>query len=108
VSGGIVYVERTQTGGSEEENADKLLVSSRVGGNQIEKTMWSGQKGITTDPSDYVILINKARSMGTLGQVANQFGEFRGEVTKMNLLMNKTMEIQGRLIKTMGEVVAKY
>jgi F0F1-type ATP synthase assembly protein I len=110
VAGGIVYVERPQGGESNEddESANKLLVSSRVGGNQIEKTMWVGQNGITTDPSDYVILINKSRSMGTLGQVANQFGEFRGEVTKMNLLMNKTMETQGRLIKTMGEVAAKY
>jgi len=110
VAGGIVYVERAPVDESqkEDEGETKLLVASRVGGNQIEKTLWAGQKDITTDPSNYVIMINKSRSMGTLGQVANQFGEFRGEVTKLNLLMNKTMEIQGRLIKTMGEVAAKY
>ncbi|MBN1653468.1 MAG: hypothetical protein JXA30_06795 [Deltaproteobacteria bacterium] len=111
VAGGIVYVELPQLDESEQEDEKaqlKVLVSSKVGSNQLEKIRFVGQKEISVNPSDYVIMINKSRSMGILGQAANQFAEFRAEVTKLNLMMNQTMEIQGRLIKTMGEVAARY
>jgi hypothetical protein len=92
----------------EEEANLKVMVASKAGGNLIEKTRFVGQKEILENPSDFVIMINKSRSMGILGQAASQFAEFRGEVTKLNLMMNQTMEIQGRLIKMMGEVAARY
>jgi hypothetical protein len=53
-----------------------------------------------------VISVDKGRSMGTLGVAANLFGQFRGEVMVTQGIMDKTLEIQGRLLKELGKVAA--
>lgn len=111
IAGGIVLVEIPQVDESQEEDPQKqyiVNVSTKKGGKQVERTRFVGQPDFVENPSNYVIMVNKARSMGLLGQSASLFGEFRSDVNELNAIMTKTMEIQGRLIKTMGEIAAKY
>jgi hypothetical protein len=44
--------------------------------------------------------------MKTLGSSANLFGEYRRDLTEVGAIMEKTAEMQGRLIKRLGEVAA--
>jgi hypothetical protein len=83
-------------------------VSPEADGNYVEKQRFTGQKEFGEKPEDYVILINKSLSMGILGQPASLFAEYRRDVAEISTLMNKTVEIQGRLIKTLSDVAAKY
>ena len=85
-----------------------LNVSSTANGEWVEKQRFLGQKEFTAAPEDYVILINKSISMGILGQPASLFAEYRRDVAEISTLMNKTVEIQGRLIRTLSDVAAKY
>lgn len=85
-----------------------LNVSSKAGGETVEKQRYLGQPDFGKKPSDYVILVNKSLSMGILGQPASLFGEYRRDVSEISALMSKTIEIQGRLIKTLSDVAAKY
>jgi hypothetical protein len=50
------------------------------------------------------MLVDKARSMGTLGTSANLFGQLRGDLVDAQGLINKTSEIQGRLITELQKV----
>ncbi len=106
VVGGLVFVTIPPSSqDSEDEEASLALnVSSRPGGKTVEKKRFVGQDKFLTSPTEFVIVINKARSMGILAEAANPFATYRAEVTELNLLMNKVMETQGRLIKALGEV----
>jgi len=117
--GGVVVVKR-KPAGEEEPAADKkdkkkgdkdeapagvtMLVSSREGGQEVEKTLFSGQEDFLEKYGDYVVGVDKARSMKTLGTSANLFGQFRADIGEINGIMEKTAEIQGRLIKELGKI----
>lgn len=85
-----------------------LNVSSQADSEFVEKQRFMGQSEFTKKPDDYVILINKSLSMGILGQPASLFAEYRRDVAEISTIMNKTVEIQGRLIKMLSDVAAKY
>jgi hypothetical protein len=93
--------------GAKKEEDDKtpiMLVSSRDGGKEVERKLFTGQPTFADKSGDYVIMIDKSHSMGTLGVSANLFGQFRGDLMDANGLMEKTLEIQGRLVKELGKV----
>lgn len=83
-----------------------VLVSSREGGREVERVLFMGQKDFMEKYDNYVLSIDKGRSMGTLGGAANLFGDLRGELTSAQLLMDRTKEVQGRLIKELGKVAS--
>ncbi len=109
--GDLVYVNIPAPQRDEQGNpipSTALNVSSEAEGEFVEKQRFLGQKEFTKKPEDYVILINKSLSMGILGQPASLFAEYRRDVAEISTLMNKTVEIQGRLIRTLSDVAAKY
>jgi hypothetical protein len=44
--------------------------------------------------------------MASLGSGANLFGEFRSDLDAASALMDKTLEIQGRLLQELGKVAS--
>jgi hypothetical protein len=91
-------------GKEEDDKTQLMLVSSRDGGREVERKLYTGQAGFDEKSGDYVIMIDKGHSMGTLGVSANLFGSFRGELMDTQGLLNKTLETQGRLLKALGNV----
>jgi hypothetical protein len=83
-----------------------ILVSSRDGGREVERALYTGQPDFAEKYDNYVLMVDKGRSMGTLGGAANLFGQLRGELTTTQALMDRTKEVQGRLIKELGKVAA--
>lgn len=111
IAGGLVFVTIPPPQKDEKGEIIASLnvnVATRPGGKQVERERFVGQPEFVEDPTKYVILIDKARSMNVVGQRASAFMEFKRSITKIDLIMNKTIEVQGRLIKTLGDVAAKY
>jgi hypothetical protein len=107
--GGIVVVRpKPPEPGKEPKEGDPkiMLVSSKDGGREVDRTLFSGQDDFFEKNDNYVILVDKGRSMGTLGGAANLFGQFRAEVVAAQALMNRTVEVQGRLLQALGKVAA--
>jgi len=90
----------------EEDAAPKLLVSSKEGGREVERTLYTGQEDMAEKYDQYVIMVDKGRSMAQLGGAANLFGELRGELMETQALMDRTVELQGRLAKELGQIAA--
>jgi len=90
----------------EEDSAPKLLVASREGGREVERTLYTGQEDMAEKYDQYVIMVDKGRSMAQLGGAANLFGELRGELMETQALMDRTLELQGRLAKELGQIAA--
>jgi hypothetical protein len=91
---------------AEEDSAPKLLVASREGGREVERTLFTGQDDIAEKYDQYVIMVDKGRSMAQLGGAANLFGELRGELMETQAIMDRTLELQGRLAKELGQIAA--
>ena len=108
IGGLVVTRPKPPEPGKEPKEGDPqiLLVSSREGGREVERTAFTGQDDFIEKNDNYVIVVDKGRSMGTLGGAANLFGQFRGEVVASQALMDRTMEVQGRLLKELGKVAA--
>jgi hypothetical protein len=115
--GGVVVVKRKPEGEApaadkKDKKKDKeeaptgvtMLVSSREGGQEVERTLFTGQADFLEKYGNYVIVVDKARSMKTLGTSANLFAQYRADVAELNGIMEKTAEIQGRLIKELGKI----
>ena len=90
----------------EEDSAPKLMVSSREGGKEVERTLYTGQEDFAEKYDQYVMMVDKGRSMAQLGGAANLFGELRGNLMETQALMDRTMELQGRLTKELGQIAA--
>lgn len=109
MTGGMVLVRpKPQDEGEkpEEGAAPVFLVSSREGGREVERSLFTGQTDFAENYGNYVLMIDKGRSMGTLGLSANLFGDLRGEITATQGLMKNTLEAQGRLLQELGKVAA--
>jgi hypothetical protein len=108
-SGGMVLMKPKppEEGAEPEEGAAPvMLVASKEGGREVERTLFMGQDDFGENYGQYVLPIDKGRSMGTLGISANLFGEVRGDLVEIQGIMTRTAEIQGRLIKELGKVAA--
>jgi hypothetical protein len=117
MAGGIVLVKPKPAGeepaaeekkdkDKEEDEGTKLLVASREGGREVERTLYTGQEDMAEKYDQYVIMVDKGRSMAQLGGAANLFGELRGELMETQALMDRTAELQGRLAKELGQIAA--
>jgi hypothetical protein len=80
-----------------------VKVSSSQGGQEVERTLYSGQE-LGDSFEKYAFLIDKVRSRTILGESANLFSKFRADLMELNTRMEKTIEVQGRLIKGLGPI----
>lgn len=92
--------------GAAEDEGVKVKVSSNQGGQEVERTMYSGQDGLSEGFEKYVFMLDKVRSKTILGESANLFGKYRGDLMEINSKMEKAAEVQGRLLKSLGNVAA--
>jgi hypothetical protein len=93
-------------GKEKEEEGIKVKVSSTQGGQEVERTLFTGQDGVGESPDKYVFMLDKVRSRTILGESANVFGKYRGDIMDINTRMEKATEVQGRLLKSLGNVAA--
>ena len=92
--------------GAKEEEAIKVKVSSTQGGQEVERTLFTGQEGVGESPDKFVFMVDKVRSRTILGESANVFGKYRADVMDINARMEKATEVQGRLLKSLGGVAS--
>jgi hypothetical protein len=92
---GIVAVTKGEEG--------KVTAITR--GGSYEKTAFTGQD-LTSKTSDYVIMIDKGRSGEILSGATNQFTSFARDLMEAKTLADQTVEMQGRLTKSLGTAVA--
>ncbi len=96
-------------GGKDKDKEDegiKVKVSSSQGGQEVERTVYAGQDGMKDDAEKYVLMLDKVRSRTILGESANLFGKFRADVMELSARMDKAGEVQGRLVKELGQVAS--
>lgn len=79
----------------------KLNVVTR--GGSYAKEAYAGQD-LNAKTSDFVIIIDKGRSNEILGAATNQFQSFARDLMEAKTLADQTVEIQGRLIQSLGNV----
>ncbi|MCG8554873.1 MAG: hypothetical protein MJD61_06235 [Proteobacteria bacterium] len=110
--GGLVYVSippvtgKTGAAKKKDQGPPAVKVSSRLGGRTVDRYPFLGHLDFPEKPDKYVILLDKARSMGILGASADAFARYRAEVSELAGLMQETIEIQGRLLTELGKVAA--
>jgi len=103
---GMVVVNMPQAQQGEEGLPAKLMVSSRQGGQQVEKTRYTGaeDQNLAQSPANFVILIDTQSSVGILGRQASAFAEYRLLLLDIKRLMDEAVEVQGRLVRELGEI----
>ena len=111
-AGGLVFVtipeaqpEEPKKKGKEAPEI-KVKVSSSQGGNEVERALYTGQSGLADDYEKYVFMLDKVRSRTILGESANLFGKYRADLMEISSRMEKTNEVQGRLLKSLGQIKA--
>jgi hypothetical protein len=77
--------------------------TTRSSPREYEKTLYTGQD-ITESPDNYVILTNPQRSVGVLGEQASEFAQYSAQLADIKQLMDRTMEVQGRLERELGDI----
>ena len=105
VAGGLVIVDMPPNRNQDEPLPEKLMVRSRAGGAAAERTRYTGQD-LTTNPENYVMLVDTQRSIGVLGQSAGPFAEYQRDLLALKALMDKLVEVQGRLETELGRIAA--
>ena len=102
---GLVVVNMPTAAEGQEGLPTKLMVSSTPNGRQFEKTRFTGEdQDITENPSQYVVLVDTASSIGILGRQASAFAEYRALLVDIKRLMDATVEVQGRLTRELGDI----
>lgn len=79
----------------------KINVSTR--GQALEKTLFAGQ-AIASNPSDFVIIIDKARSNEVLSGATNAFQNYARDLMEAKALSDQTTQVQGQLIQQLGNI----
>lgn len=93
---GLVKVDKSKTEGM-------VKVSSM--GRSFDKSPYKGED-LTAKGGNYVILIDKARSQGVIGNAGNKFKRYVRDLVELKQLSDETSEVQGRLIKEIGNAIA--
>jgi hypothetical protein len=84
----------------------KAKVASAQGGQEVERNLFTGQADVGESIEKYVFAVDKARSATILGESANLFAKYRADLLELNGRMEKTVEVQGRLIKDLGPIAS--
>jgi len=91
---GMVTVAPSETEGK---------VSVTAGGRTFDKTPYAGED-LSSNPSNYVMQIDKGRSKDLLAAGASAFQQYARDLTELKKLLDDTVEVQGRLIREIGDV----
>lgn len=120
-AGGLVFMTvQPPAAGAEEEGKKKgkgkkgkdaapvitAKVASQQGGQEVERTLFTGQPEVGDSPEKFVFAIDKARSANILGESANLFAKYRSDLMELSSRMERTVELQGRLTKDLGQIAA--
>jgi hypothetical protein len=92
--------------GDKEPEAVKVLASTNEGGREVERTLFSGQADFGEKSDQYAIALDKMRSRSILGDQASLFSEYRAMLMDANGILDKTVETQGRLMKSLGQIAS--
>jgi hypothetical protein len=92
--------------GAKEAEAIKVKVSSAQGGQEVERTLFTGQTDVGESFEKYAFMVDKVRSRSILGESANLFAKYRADLMDLNSRMEKTTEVQGRLLKDLGPIAS--
>jgi hypothetical protein len=107
-AGGLVYVTQAEpvegAPAPEEGAAPKVQVASSQGGRTVEREIFIGQEDFAEKYGNYVLMLDKGRSMSILGEQASLFAKLRADLMELNAIMTKTNESQGVLLKELGKV----
>jgi hypothetical protein len=95
---GLVYVDMPDG-----ELGSKVKVRATRGSKPFEKQLYQGQD-LRQNASQYVILTNPEQSEGVLGRRQNAFVSYRKDLADLSRKMEKTVETQGALEKSLGAV----
>ena len=85
------------------EGATKLLARPRAGGQGRELDILTIETTIGTTPT-HVFPIDNASSAGVLSAQLGGFRDYIQEIREIKTLMDQTVEIQGRLTTSLGEI----
>lgn len=91
---------------AKEAESIKVKVSSAQGGQEVERTLFTGQSDVGESFEKYAFMVDKVRSRTILGESANLFAKYRADLMDLNARMEKTTEVQGRLIKDLGPIAS--
>ena len=99
---GLVYV-RIPEEQPEGEEVKVMVRTTRSSTREFEKTLYTGQD-LSENTDNYVILTNPQRSVGVIGEQASEFGQYTAQLAEIKATMDRTMEVQGRLERELGDV----
>lgn len=80
------------------------VVHSRRGGAPATVKIYTGQP-LDDNPSQYVILVDNSH-VEVFGQQLGPFAQYRSSLTELKTLLDKTIEVQGRLENELGQIAA--
>jgi len=108
IAGGLVFVTQAppvEGAPPPEEGAAPIMqVASSQGGRTVDRTLYIGQEDFGEKFANYVLMLDKGRSMSILGEQASLFGKLRADLMELNALVTKATESQGVLLKELGKV----
>jgi hypothetical protein len=99
----LVFVQPPELQEGQPPPTTAQVRASRSSRRLVEKTIYMGQD-LSDNPSQYVILTDGARSRAVLGEPATAFLQFNQQLLRLKVLMDHTVEIQGRLEQGLGAV----
>jgi hypothetical protein len=106
-SGGLVFLTIPQHGAdSAPRRGIKAKVSASLGGQDMERTLYTGQADAGEAIDKYVFMVDKLRSRTILGEAANLFVKFRADLLELNGRMQNTADVQERLLKGLAAISA--
>ena len=105
--GTLVFVDPPPAppAGEQPQPRTEASVRANRGGAAATKKIYTGQS-LEDEPSQYVVLVEGQSSINVLGQQANSFGQYRASLTELKALLDKTIEVQGRLETELGQIAA--
>jgi len=101
---GLVFVGPNEAG----DGTTMMVRASLTTTHTFEKTLFIGQEELgepfLETPDNYVLLVHPERSRGVLGEQASLFANFVGSISDTKGLLDRTVELQGRLETDLGQI----
>jgi hypothetical protein len=98
---GMVFVGPKEDG----DGTTVMVRSQRRSPREFEKTVFDGDQELTAETADsFVILVDPSISGGVFGEGASEFAQYLADIQAIKALMERTIEIQGRLTQSLGRI----
>ncbi len=100
ILGGLVFVigdPKEMEDGKGKNAQYEAELASRLGGNTVTKTLYDGQSDFIVNPGAYAFLVDEKANEQMLGEPPKLFEDFKKDADELNVVMQQTLEIQGRL-----------